>query len=146
MKLSCTCKSVYHTLQVSETMVTALGQVNVVTAAPVAPGVTPTGVPVGPGVASTGVPVGPSIAAPGVCVGPTTTAASPAVHGVAGAMNPPHHHQWGHRQLQEWQPIQERTSHQFHRPLLVMHHRLQRRQRLQRLFVAFVPLFVGFCS
>ena len=39
-------------------MVTALGQVNVVTAAPVAPGVTPTGVPVGPGVASTGVPVG----------------------------------------------------------------------------------------
>ena len=70
-------------------MVTALGQVNVVTAAPVAPGVTPTGVPVGPGVASTGVPVGPSIAAPGVPVGPTTTAASPAVHGVAGAMNPP---------------------------------------------------------
>ncbi|CAL1160553.1 unnamed protein product, partial [Cladocopium goreaui] len=43
-------------------MVTALTQLNVVTAAPIAP----TGAPVGPGVASTGVPVGPSVAAPGV--------------------------------------------------------------------------------
>ncbi|CAL1135443.1 unnamed protein product [Cladocopium goreaui] len=70
-------------------MVTALTQLNVVTAAPIAP----TGAPVGPGVASTGVPVGPSVAAPGVPVGPTATGTHPAVgtatHGVAGTMNPP---------------------------------------------------------
>ena len=74
-------------------MVTALTQLNIVTAAPIAPGVAPTGVPVGPGVASTGVPVGPSVAAPGVPVGPTAPgthpAVGPATHGVAGTMNPP---------------------------------------------------------
>ena len=70
-------------------MVTALTQLNVVTAAPIAP----TGAPVGPSVASTGVPVGMSAAAPGVPVGPTATGTHPAVgtatHGVAGTMNPP---------------------------------------------------------
>ena len=55
-------------------MVTALTQLNVVTAAPIAP----TTAPVGPGVASTGVPVGPSVAAPGVPVGPTATGTHPA--------------------------------------------------------------------